>query len=111
MVLTFRGSDLGQCSLVFDSGEACGGDRGNIGDFHALTLEAAERGCCETDRCEAFSFNNRTGNGVYKSNVNCGITSSDLYDGYSIRKAFSPVARSGLRSRGGGDAPRSRGGP
>lgn len=82
--------------------EACRGDAGNIEGFQGLALADAERGCCAASGCEGFSYDNATGNGVYKDNLNCGITTSDVYDGYSIRKAPAALPRRGsLVSRSG----------
>ena len=73
--------------------EACGGAAGNLDGFQGLALAEAERACCETAGCAGFSFDNVTGNGVWKSNARCGITTSDVYDGYSIRRPTTATAR------------------
>ena len=34
-------------------------------------------------RRAGFSFDNATGNGMFKKNVECGFNPSDVYDGYA----------------------------
>ena len=87
--------------------EACRGDAGNLGGFSGLALADAERTCCATAGCEGFSFDNATGNGVFKNNLDCGITTSATYGGYAIRKAPAPLPR----GRGGRPAGRRGGRP
>ena len=89
--------------------EACGGYDGNLGDFQGLSLAEAERACCDAATCAGISFDNATGNGVLKSNVACGVATSDVYDGYSLRR--SVPTRTVARPARGFGGPAGRGGP
>ena len=89
--------------------EACGGYDGNLGDFQGLSLAEAERACCDAATCAGISFDNATGNGVLKSNVACGVATSAVYDGYSLRR--SVPTRTVARPARGFGGPAGRGGP
>lgn len=66
--------------------EACGGAAGDLGQFEGLTVAAAQQKCGANADCAGFSFEG--GAGYYKSNANCGLTSSAGYEGYTRTAAL-----------------------
>ena len=63
--------------------EACGGADGDLDGFEGLALQDARDMCCANVECAGFSFDNATGNGMFKKNTECGFNPSDVYDGYT----------------------------
>ena len=63
--------------------EACGGADGDLDGFEGLAWQDARDMCCANVECAGFSFDNATGNGMFKKNTECGFNPSDVYDGYT----------------------------